>query len=264
MRKRIIKKRVAARKAPGLDETVHAEISRAILEGKLAAGTKLAEHELAGLFGVSRERIRKVLHRLGAERRIEIIPNRGAFIPRPTAADVKSVYEAHRALEAGVLAQLAPNVDDDLLGILDRHVAQERAAAEAGDRAASVRLSGAFHLHLVDALGNAHLSHFLRELISRSSVIVSIYEPASQSICAVDEHAGIVEALRTRDAGRAMALSHRHFQHVESRLALDRAAKPELTLATVFGGFKGSIRRGRAAAGSRKVLEAEQDIGDRK
>ena len=245
MRKRSAKRRATPNNGPDLDEAIHAEISRAILEGKLAAGTKLAEHQLARLFGVSRERIRKVLHRLGAERRIEIIPNRGAFVPRPTPADIRSVYQAHRALEAGVIAQLVPIVDDKLLGILDLHVAQERAAAEAGDRAISVRLSGAFHLHLVDALGNAHLSHFLRELISRSSVIVSIYEPASQSICAVDEHAGIVEALRARDAARAMTLSRQHFEHVESRLTLDGAGNPEKNLANVFGrGGKGRLARG--------------------
>ena len=244
MRKPGASKRAAPKKGPKLDEAIHVEISRAILEGKLAAGTKLAEHELAGLFGVSRERIRKVLHRLGAERRIEIIPNRGAFVPRPTPADITSVYEAHRALEAGVIAQLASNIGDELLGTLDRHVAQERAAAQAGDRAASVRLSGAFHLHLVDALGNPHLSHFLRELISRSSVIVSVYEPASQSICAVDEHAGVVEALRAGDAARAMTLSHQHFRHVENRLIVDGAAKPEKNLANIFSGLKGSATTG--------------------
>lgn len=247
MRKLSTRRRAVPKSGPDLDGAIHAEISRAILEGKLAAGTKLPEHELAGLFGVSRERIRKVLHRLGAERRIEIIPNRGAFVPRPTPAAIKSVYEAHRALEAGVIAQLVPTIDDELLAILDRHVAQERAAAQANDRATSVRLSGAFHLHLVDALGNAHLSHFLRELISRSSVIVSVYEPASQSICAVEEHAGIVEALRARDAAHAMTLSREHFQHVENRLTVDGAAKPAQDLANIFSGFKGSATRDRAA-----------------
>ena len=96
---------------------------------------------LAEIFGVSRERIRKVLHRLGAERRLEMIPNRGARVPRPTLDDVRSVYEAHRVLEAGVLAQLVRLVDDALLERLDAHLAEERAAAKRGDRAASVRLS---------------------------------------------------------------------------------------------------------------------------
>lgn len=207
---------------PEADEAIHGAILKAIVEGRLKAGTKLAEHRLAECFGVSRERVRKVLQRLGAERRIEIIPNRGARVARPSLEEIRAVYEAHRVLEAGVLVQLGQVLDDEtIFDALDAHLGQERAAAEQGDRAASVRLSGAFHLLLVDALANAELSRFLRELLSRSSVMVSVYEPANQSLCAVDEHGAIVEALRARDIPRAIALSRHHFLHVEQRLKLD-------------------------------------------
>jgi DNA-binding GntR family transcriptional regulator len=228
---------------PAADEAVYQAVLRAIMEGKLKAGVKLAEHRLAGIFAVSRERIRKVLHRLGAERRLEMIPNRGARVPRPTLEDVRSVYEAHRVLEAGVLAQLIRILDEKLLARLDAHLAEEHAAALAGDRAASVRLSGAFHIHLVDALGNRELSHFLRSLLSRSSVMVSVYEPATESICAVTEHGAIVEALRARDAARAIHVSREHFLHVESRLRLDDAEPAPQDLAAVFGAVKKPRRR---------------------
>ena len=46
---------------------------------------KLPEHRLAAILGVSRERVRKVLHRLAAERRLETLPQRGTFVPRPTS-----------------------------------------------------------------------------------------------------------------------------------------------------------------------------------
>ncbi|MDC7788241.1 GntR family transcriptional regulator [Rhodoplanes sp. TEM] len=219
---------------PETDEAIHAAIARAVMDGSLRAGTKLAEHRLAEIFGVSRERIRKVLHRLGAERRIEIIPNRGARVPQPTLAEIRAIYEAHRVLEAGVLMALLPRLDDAVLARLDAHLAEERAAAERGDRSASVRLSGAFHLLLVDAVGNAELSRILRDLLSRSSVMVSVYEPASQSICAVDEHGAIVEALRARDVARAVALSAHHFQHVEQRLRVDPGPAPATDLAAAF------------------------------
>jgi DNA-binding GntR family transcriptional regulator len=232
---------------PETDEAVYGAILTAILEGKLKAGTKLAENPLAEIFGVSRERIRKVLHRLGAERRLEMIPNRGARVPRPTLEDVRSVYEAHRVLEAGVLAQLIRTLDDTLLARLDAHLVAEREAAERLDRAASVKLSGAFHIHLVDALGNPDLSRFLRDLLSRSSVMVSVYEPATQSICAVDEHGAIVAALRARDVMQAIELSREHFIHVESRLRLDHQAPAVMDLATVFGRTGVQPRRRRAA-----------------
>src|SRR6266702_1612123 len=230
---------------PETDEAVYQAILRAIMEGKLKAGTKLVENLLAQIFKVSRERIRKVLHRLGAERRLEMIPNRGARVPRPTLADVRSVYEAHRVLEAGVLVQLVRTIDDALIERLNAHLAEERAAATRGDRAASVRLSGAFHVHLVEALGNAELTRFLSDLLSRSSVMVSVYEPATDSICAVDEHGAIVDALQARDVVRAIAVSREHFLHVESRLHLDDAAPASEDLTSVFAAVKPKRRKAR-------------------
>ncbi|MGA2794549.1 MAG: GntR family transcriptional regulator [Roseiarcus sp.] len=220
--------------APHTDQTIHAAIADAILQGRLKAGAKLPEHRLAAIFGASRERVRKVLHRLAAERRLEIVPNRGARVPQPTIEEVRSVYEAHRVLEAGVIVQLVNILDEKILAILDAHLAQERLAAQRGDRAESVRLSGAFHIHLVDALGNPELSRFLRDLLSRSSVMVSVYEPASQSICAVDEHGAITRALRARDAARAIDLSHHHFLHVEQRLRMEPRSEPAVDLKDIF------------------------------
>src|SRR3954462_9583381 len=120
---------------PAEDEAVYQTILHALLGGKLTAGAKLAEPPLAEIFGVSRERIRKVLHRLGAERRLGRIPNPRAPVPRPAPApppgaarappptldDVRSVYEAHRVLEAGVLTQLVRHVDDALIERLTAH-----------------------------------------------------------------------------------------------------------------------------------------------
>jgi DNA-binding GntR family transcriptional regulator len=238
-------KRRAVKADPETDQAVYDAIFRAILEGRLRAGTKLAEQPLAEIFAVSRERIRKVLQRLGAERRLEMIPNRGARVPRPTLDDVRSVYEAHRILEAGIVPQLVKILDDGFLAELDAHLAQERIAAERGDRAASVKLSGAFHLLLVDRLGNPDLSRFLRDLLSRSSVMVSVYEQATQSICGVDEHRMIVEALRSRDAPRAVEVSRQHFLHVEERLRFEGEPVAAPDLAAVFAQYGVEARGGK-------------------
>src|SRR2546428_7248981 len=76
-------RRRAGKADPETGEAIYQAILRAIMEGKLKAGTKLVENPLAQIFKVSRERIRKVLHRLGAERRVGMIPNHGGARPRP-------------------------------------------------------------------------------------------------------------------------------------------------------------------------------------
>ena len=78
---------------PDVNEVIHGAIARAIMQGRLKAGTRLPEHRLAAIFDVSRERIRKVLHRLAAERRLELSLNRGARVPCPTIDDVKRIYD---------------------------------------------------------------------------------------------------------------------------------------------------------------------------
>jgi DNA-binding GntR family transcriptional regulator len=208
----------AALDGAGLEDRVHAALSRALFEGRLTPGSKLPEHRLAAIFGVSRERIRKVLHRLVAERRLEAIPQRGVFAPSPSREEIRNVYLAHRVFEAGVIAELARSYNEQTLDRIEAHLEKERAAGGAGDRAASVSLSGEFHMLLVDSLGNPELSRFLRELLSRSSLMVSAFEPARLSICGIDEHAAIAAALKARDPDRAIALSGEHFRHIEERV----------------------------------------------
>jgi len=235
---------------PALDDGVHAALSSALFEGRLTPGAKLPEHRLASIFNVSRERIRKVLHRLVAERRLEAIPQRGVFVPNPSPQEIRIVYQAHRVFEAGVLAQLAQSPNEEILARIDAHLTEERAAAAREDRAASVRLSGQFHMLLVDALDNAELSRFLRELLARSSLMVSAFEPARLSLCGVDEHAAIAAALRARDRDRAIALSGEHFAHIEERLARGIVERSELEIEDVLrplsGGGGGGKRRRKA------------------
>lgn len=217
------------------DEAVYQALLTAVLEGKLEAGAKLAETPLARAFGVSRERIRKVLHRLVAERRLEAVPNRGVRVPQPTLANVRAIYQAHRILEAGVICELAERIDDELINRLERHIGLEQKAAMERNRAASVKLSGEFHLLLTDSLGNEAASAFLRDLLSRSSVMVSVYENSSEAICGVGEHAAIVEALRKRDVAQAQRLSAVHFQHVEQRFRLKRSESERTDVSELFG-----------------------------
>jgi DNA-binding GntR family transcriptional regulator len=204
-----------------IEQEVHEAVSRALFAGRLTPGAKLPEHRLAAIFKVSRERIRKVLHRLVAERRLEAIPQRGVFVLNPTAEEIGRIYLAHRVFEAGVIAELARRFSNSILDRIEGHLQEERAAVERGDRAASV---------LVDSLNNPELSRFLRELLARSSLMVSAFEPARLLLCGVDEHAAIAAALRDGDADKAIALSGEHFHHIEERLAEGLGERSEISI----------------------------------
>ncbi len=83
------------------DEQVHQAIADALMAGDLPPETRLGEHQLATIFGVTRARVRAVLHRLVHEKRLVLIPNRGVFVPMPSPEEAREVYFARRLLEKG-------------------------------------------------------------------------------------------------------------------------------------------------------------------
>jgi DNA-binding GntR family transcriptional regulator len=240
--------------APSMSKTadlIHARIYDAIVEQRLPPGTKLGEKSLCEIFGVSRTLIRRVLHRLANEHVVESRPHRGACVARPSVEEAREVFEARRALEAHVIDRLAGGLTPADGGRLRRHMARAREAHAAGDRRCLIRCSGEFHLLLAELAGNRTIARFLRELVSRTSLIIAVYEAPGESCCPLGDHAEIIEALvnrRVDDADRAMQA---HLLSIEQRLRLDRLPERTVDLQEALGagrrGFGFASRRAHAA-----------------
>jgi DNA-binding GntR family transcriptional regulator len=213
----------------GQEDTIYAVLSRTLLAGRLLPGTQLVEARLAALFGVSRERIRKILHRLGHERLLDLIPNRGAFVASPSLQQAREIYEARRIIEGGIVGRLAGRLALAQLQTLVEHGRRERAALRKGDRSTAIRLSGEFHLLLAQCAGSDAVTRQLQELVSRTAMLVALFEDSMAGTCTCDEHEEIVEALRAGDAQRALRAMHAHLSLIETRLA--PRALPECPIA---------------------------------
>jgi DNA-binding GntR family transcriptional regulator len=200
------------------EETIHAILSGVLRAGKLPGGIKLGEHHLAEIFGVSRERIRKVLHRLGHERLLDIVRNRGAFTIAPDLADSHMVYEARRILESGMAAHLADNLTEAQIARLRRHVEAEAEALRQGDQPTWQRLSAEFHFLLAEMTGNPLVQRQAHELISRTLMLVKRYETTAGSACGCEEHRLIFKALAAQERGKAVKAMTTHLSLVETRL----------------------------------------------
>ncbi len=200
------------------EATIHRVLSDALLSARIAPGAPLREVALAAVFGVSRERMRKVLQRLGHERLLDLVPNRGAFAAAPTLSQAREIYEARRILEGGIAGFLAQTLDEPSAARLATHLRKEEQAARNGDRAEGIRLSGEFHLLLAQATGSALITRELQHLVSRTAMLVALFEPARAMRCACEEHADILGAQKAGDSGRAMLVMTRHLALIETRL----------------------------------------------
>lgn len=200
------------------EEELHSVLARVLLAGRVAAGTKLGEHRLAELFGVSRERVRKVLHRLGHERLIKVERNRGAFAIDPDLGEARVVYEARRILEGGIVAHLTDALDEAGRTRLATHMDAEDAALAAGDRFTSIRLSAEFHTVLADLTGNTMIIRQMQELVARTMMLVAFFEPESSVGCQCAEHRAVFRALAARERSKAVRAMTTHLSLVETRL----------------------------------------------
>lgn len=214
-------------------EEIAEKILVAILEHRLAPGTKLGEDRLANIFGASRPRIREVLARLAHEQVIELIPQRGAFVAKPTVEQSHDVFEARRLIEPGILRRLAERIDADRLARLRGHLALEDEARRRQDARAIVRLSGEFHVLLAELAGNGALVKAMRELSTLTCLVISLYNASTATSCRADEHALIVQAVERRDTAAAIDLMLHHLEHIEQSLKLEQVAE-EADLESIF------------------------------
>ena len=197
------------------------KISAAILEHRLMPGTKLGEDRLATIFGTSRAKVREVLGRLAHEQMVELIPQRGAFVAKPTIEQAHDVFEARRLIEPGVLRRLIGSIDDFKMQRLRRHLDAEADARKRDDKRAIVRLSGEFHVLLAELAGNSALARTMRELSTLTCLIISLYDAPTATSCRADEHEAIVAALGRGDVPGAETLMLHHLDHIEQSLKLD-------------------------------------------
>lgn len=203
------------------NQVIYERIFNAISERDLPPGTKLSEEKLAKIFGASRTRIRELLTRLAYEKIVTLLPNRGAFVTRPSVQDAHNVFEARRATEPTVIRRLAQSATPAQIGRLREHVVSERAARTAGDRRMLTKLSGDFHVLVAELAGNPFLSDTVRGLVSVTRLIIYRYDSPDLPACLHHEHDEIVGAVERRDPEAAADQMLKHIEHVESSLNLN-------------------------------------------
>lgn len=205
----------------GSEREVFERLRGAIVEQRLPPGAKLTEEELARIYGMSRMRIRRILLSLSNERVVTLFAGRGAFVAKPTPAEARDVFQARRLIETAALAEMAAPASPALIARLRRNVAAERDATRRGDRPGAIRLSGAFHVEIMAEVGNAAIAGILEGLVSRSSLVIALYQRGGAPVCRDDHHALLAEALGGRNFRKAAALMREHLTEIEASLDLD-------------------------------------------
>jgi DNA-binding GntR family transcriptional regulator len=162
-----------------------------------------------------------VLARLAHERIVELYPQRGAFIARPTIKQALDVFEARRLIEPAVLRRLVETLTPEKLAKLRQHQEFERDARRRDDKRAVIRLSGEFHSLAAELAGNTALARSMHELSVLTCLMIFLYDAPTTTSCRADEHSEIIDAIAKRDAVAAERLMLEHLEHIESSMKLE-------------------------------------------
>jgi DNA-binding GntR family transcriptional regulator len=219
-------------------DRVYDAIYGAVVDHRLAPGTRLREEELAQTFAVSRTLVRQALHKLAQDGVIVLRPNRGAQVPEPTRRDGEHVFDARRVVECEVARRLAGKLNAAQLTELRQVVEAEARATKSQNKQEAIRLSGDFHLKLAQMSGNPIFVRLLEELLPTTSLLMALYKAPGEPMCVAHSHRKLLQVIGKGAAGAGAATEmRRHLNEIERSLSAP-TAKPETALRDVFKAYR--------------------------
>jgi len=193
-----------------LYEDVAERLRTRIFERAIEPGAWIDEQKLSLEYGISRTPLREALKVLAAEGLVTMKPRRGAYVAEMSRDDVAQVYRLLAVLEADAAADVAQHASDEQLSelqalhdLLERQVRQRNTFFATNER---------FHMALLDIAGNRWRTQIVADLrkvmkLNRHHSLIKQGRLADS----LGEHRGLMDALRRRNASRAMTLMREHF-----------------------------------------------------
>lgn len=180
-----------------------------IARGRLLPGEKLPEQSLADELGLSRNTLRVAFTQLQGEGLVDRIPNRGVFVARPTAEDVREIYRVRRVVEPAAVRWGA--LPDAAVSRMEGIVATARQARDARDVPAMAAANDALHREVVAMTGSETLGEVMHRVMARTRLVfLGMANVPGFHSHYVDGNAALVKLLRAGDR-EAAADGLRHY-----------------------------------------------------
>ncbi|KAJ1680485.1 hypothetical protein LUZ63_024294 [Rhynchospora breviuscula] len=188
-----------------LVDEAYAALGEAIVDGRLRAGDRLRDVELAAHMGISRTPVREALQRLAAIHLVEISPHRYTRVSSPTEQEMSDMRDYAVHMIALTMHLALPKCSDDDLAEGVRLFRAVSDAARTTSSPAYVDAGFALLAHFTRASGNI----VLRETLKQTTFVLR--RNLRGWMCAGegdsdDLFAALTESIRARDTERCTHL----------------------------------------------------------
>jgi DNA-binding GntR family transcriptional regulator len=206
---------------------VYDQLRDDILSCKLAPGLAVYEQELAQRFGVSKSPVREALLRLQEQNLVEVRARSGYRVRPLSLIEASEMYEMRLLYEIACITRAITHAGDEQIAALEDHLTKEPHLA-APDW---IALNRRFHSALASICGNARMADAAIKLNDQfdrfTYVSVGRLQQPLDFTRFNEEHAGIIDALRSRDKRRAVSIVRAHIEASRQR-TLQALANPAI------------------------------------
>ena len=147
--------------------------------------------------------MRSALMRLAYDGLIQQQPNRGAVVAKPSATDLRQVYEARAVLEVGAFRAAVHRRSDESVLQMDQNLQKQQDLTNLFNMTEYVQLNREFHWIITMEAQNAYYEKYLNELYNKINTYMIFYDQSSDNNSIVS-HTMIYEALRDRDLEKGL------------------------------------------------------------
>lgn len=199
-----------------MNNQIYCTVRNDIIHGRYPGGTFLVEADLCDRFDVSRTPVREALIRLENDGFLELIPNRGAYVPHITLRDIIDIYQLRTALDSTAVQLCVHDRNPQLLAKLKESVRREEElfAKDPIDIRAISNEDYVFHSLITDYCSNKRIVAMLLNVGNQMKRIVHLsadtqaHNPLATSL---SFHKKIVEAFENNDAMEARDAINAHW-----------------------------------------------------
>lgn len=192
-----------------------------LFSGSLPAGEELRDTVIAQELGIARPTARMAVQRLVSEGLLEREPGHSARVRTFTAEDIEDIYRLRRILEFEAVRIITEEGRDtrEIAAALDEF-------RRAGDTwEAGPDADARFHSAVVAASGSPRLTRMFAILASEIRLMIGLLRSRYGTLTELyDEHAALLQALKSGDTATALKLWADHIDDAERFLttSLDR------------------------------------------
>ncbi len=224
-------KNITGRRQPiSLRERVYAQLRKLILSGRVAAGTRLVETDLAHEMGVSRTPVREALHKLNLEDLVRSIPRAGYIVCDMSEDDLEDLFTTRAAIEQLVARCALERMTPEELDRIEKNLDKTDRVLKSGLTKMMVDLDTEFHEIICRASRSKRLyqiAQLLREhMLKFRKSCLHVPEIAQR---ARDGHYEIFKAIQSKDSKKLNRAMRLHMENTKKDIIeYRRRTKKEL------------------------------------